>query len=247
MDTDFEKKLYAYGLNTATVDYLKGEGIDRFVFFEIQPLHLQRTPIRLRDQLLICRMIRLAKEKAHRDEFHQTPSLMNDLRKRREETVKGFKEKFVKMVSFQQVRVDSLRTDSAEKAVDQISVDEPQNVKDNESDKEDLTEVPDEVSVTSETSDMALGAPKRTAFTYFIYVLYFLLWATCYAIAIELQFGVVFFLFSALGAVYLNTRTRPKQPGEISAYSVFNKDCHAIDGTLKAEQFEAELRYAAIK
>lgn len=44
-------------------------------------------------------------------------------RKRREETVKGFKEKFVKMVSFQQVRVDSLRTDSAEKAVDQISVD----------------------------------------------------------------------------------------------------------------------------
>ncbi|GAB0087526.1 hypothetical protein DMENIID0001_018430 [Sergentomyia squamirostris] len=64
MDSDFEKKLYAYGLNTATVDYLKGEGIDRFVFFEIEPLHLQRTPIRLRDQLLICRMIRLAKEKS---------------------------------------------------------------------------------------------------------------------------------------------------------------------------------------
>uniref|UniRef100_A0A6B2E9B4 SAYSvFN domain-containing protein n=1 Tax=Phlebotomus kandelakii TaxID=1109342 RepID=A0A6B2E9B4_9DIPT len=167
-------------------------------------------------------------------------------KKRREEVVKGFKEKLVNMVSFQQVRVDSLRNDSAEKANEQVSVDTPEEVA-NESEKEDLADNADAASLTSETSDMALGAPKRTAFTYFIYVLYFLLWATCYAIAIELQFGVVFFLFSALAAVYLNTRTRPKAPGEISAYSVFNKDCHAIDGTLKAEQFEAELRYAALK
>uniref|UniRef100_A0A1B0FV46 Putative conserved plasma membrane protein n=1 Tax=Lutzomyia longipalpis TaxID=7200 RepID=A0A1B0FV46_LUTLO len=159
-------------------------------------------------------------------------------RKRRVEAVKGFTDKLVKMVSFQQVRVDS-----PEKAEDQA----PDAEVKNENEEEDSKDVPDEVSVTSETSDMALGAPKRTAFTYFVYVLYFLLWVTCYAIAIELQFGVVFFLFSALAAVYLNTRTRPKQPGEVSAYSVFNKDCHAIDGTLKAEQFEAELRYAAMK
>ncbi len=34
---------------------------------------------------------------------------------------------------------------------------------------------------------------------------------------------------------------RPRH--EPSAYSVFNKDCESIDGTLTAEQFERELRY----
>ncbi|GJQ78326.1 hypothetical protein Trydic_g22161 [Trypoxylus dichotomus] len=32
-------------------------------------------------------------------------------------------------------------------------------------------------------------------------------------------------------------------PNEISAYSVFNKGCKSIDGTLKAEQFEREIRF----
>ncbi|XP_059611151.1 SAYSvFN domain-containing protein 1 [Phlebotomus argentipes] len=165
-------------------------------------------------------------------------------KKRREEAVKGFKEKLVKMVSFQQIRVDSPSDETTEKAAVHVSVEAPE---DGIGGGSDIESNADASSLTSETSDLALGAPKRTAFTYFVYVIYFLLWATCYAIAIELQFGVVFFLFSALAAVYFNTRTRPKKPGEISAYSVFNKDCHAIDGTLKAEQFEAELRYAAVK
>ncbi|CAK1550427.1 unnamed protein product [Leptosia nina] len=39
--------------------------------------------------------------------------------------------------------------------------------------------------------------------------------------------------------------TKPKKQGEVSAYSVFNKDCKSIDGTLKAEQFEKEIRYGA--
>ncbi|CAH2045007.1 unnamed protein product, partial [Iphiclides podalirius] len=37
--------------------------------------------------------------------------------------------------------------------------------------------------------------------------------------------------------------TRPKKRGEVSAYSVFNENCTSIDGTLKAEQFEREIRY----
>lgn len=45
--------------------------------------------------------------------------------------------------------------------------------------------------------------------------------------------------------MYLNTRTRPKKKNEISAYSVFNKNCESIPGTLKAEQFEREMRYGA--
>lgn len=70
-------------------------------------------------------------------------------------------------------------------------------------------------------------------------------WATVYVIAIKFGFGVVYLLISALIGIYLNTRTTPKKAGEVSAYSVFNKGCHSIDGTLKAEQFEREIRYGA--
>lgn len=72
-------------------------------------------------------------------------------------------------------------------------------------------------------------------------MVYFLFWVTLYAIAIELRFGVVFLMLSALVAIYVNTRTDPKAPGEVSAYSVFNEDFKSIDGTLKAEQFEREI------
>lgn len=86
--------------------------------------------------------------------------------------------------------------------------------------------------------------PARNAYlVYVIYSLYFVFWATCYAISIELGFGIVYLLFSALFGIYFNTRTGPKPKNEISAYSVFNKDQHSIDGTLTAEQFEREIRY----
>lgn len=75
------------------------------------------------------------------------------------------------------------------------------------------------------------------------YVLYFTLWASLYAIFINLQFGIVYLITSALVVMYLNTRTKPKKAGEVSAYSVFNKNCQSIDGTLKAEQFERELLF----
>uniref|UniRef100_A0A182U5W0 SAYSvFN domain-containing protein n=1 Tax=Anopheles melas TaxID=34690 RepID=A0A182U5W0_9DIPT len=83
-------------------------------------------------------------------------------------------------------------------------------------------------------------AKPRSWLTYVTYLVYFLFWATLYAIAIELRFGVVFLMLSALFGIYFNTRTK-KAPGEISAYSVFNENCQAIDGTLKAEQFEREI------
>jgi cbb3-type cytochrome oxidase subunit 3 len=60
-----------------------------------------------------------------------------------------------------------------------------------------------------------------------------------YAIAIELQFGAVFFMLSILFGIYFNTRTQRKRKNEVSAYSVFNENCQAIDGAnLMAEQFE---------
>lgn len=81
---------------------------------------------------------------------------------------------------------------------------------------------------------------------YCLWALYFIFWATCFAIAVELQFGAVFFVISALVGIYLNTRTGPKPKNEMSAYSVFNKNVESIDGTLKAEQFEREIRYGSM-
>lgn len=89
----------------------------------------------------------------------------------------------------------------------------------------------------------AAPAEPRSRLTYFTYILYFCFWTTCWMIAIELKFGIVFLLFSALFGIYFNTRTGPRQKNEISAYSVFNENCEAIDGTLNAEQFEREIRY----
>lgn len=75
--------------------------------------------------------------------------------------------------------------------------------------------------------------------------LYFLLWTTLYIIAIQIEFGAVYFVVSVLIFIYFNTRSGPKKKGEVSAYSVFNPDCHSIDGTLTAEQFEREIVYGA--
>ncbi|CAG9813650.1 unnamed protein product [Phaedon cochleariae] len=101
----------------------------------------------------------------------------------------------------------------------------------------------DTLSLNSDIDDSSIDCCTYTDIIY--YSLCFLLWAIVWAIFIKLQFGTVYFIVSGLVGIYLNTRTRPKERGEVSAYSVFNKDCKSIDGTLKAEQFEREIRYGA--
>lgn len=116
-----------------------------------------------------------------------------------------------------------------------------------ESECSDIDE--NDVIFTSEEEDAepaAEGKPndaEASKLKYFIYIMWFCFWATCWMIAIELKFGMVFLLFSALFGIYFNTRTGPKLKNEISAYSVFNKDCKSIKGSLNAEQFEREIRY----
>lgn len=61
-----------------------------------------------------------------------------------------------------------------------------------------------------------------------------------------MEFGAVYFGISGLYIIWANTRVGPKKRGEVSAYSVFNPGCEAIDGTLKPEQFEREIRYGAL-
>lgn len=96
-------------------------------------------------------------------------------------------------------------------------------------------------AVATKVSDVESNLPENRLLKYTLWVVYFAFWVTLYIIAIELQFGIVFLMLSALFGIYLNTRTGPKKRNEISAYSVFNKNCESIDGTLKAEQFEREI------
>lgn len=106
-------------------------------------------------------------------------------------------------------------------------------------DREDIESIQ-----SDESLDLHLPV-ENPVVTQVTYLLYFLLWATLYMIAIQFEFGAVYFILSSLVLIWKNTRSGPKKKGEVSAYSVFNPNCEAIDGTLKAEQFEREIRYGA--
>ena len=71
------------------------------------------------------------------------------------------------------------------------------------------------------------------------------LWLLVWGFFIEVEFGVVYLFVSGLVFMIatLQGNRKKRVAGELSAYSVFNKNCEAIEGTLSAEQFERELRY----
>ncbi|KAJ8673491.1 hypothetical protein QAD02_004753 [Eretmocerus hayati] len=107
-------------------------------------------------------------------------------------------------------------------------------------DKDDL-----ESMISEESIDFSPPPPSILC-SWTMCCLYLVLWVTMYIIAIQIEFGAVFFIISALIFIIVNTRSGPKKKGEVSAYSVFNPDCQSIDGTLKAEQFEREIRYGGL-
>ncbi|XP_078409429.1 SAYSvFN domain-containing protein 1 [Cetorhinus maximus] len=83
----------------------------------------------------------------------------------------------------------------------------------------------------------------RTIFTT-VTILKFLLWLVLLGLFIELEFGLAYFILSMFYWIYVGTRDpSKKKQGEVSAYSVFNPGCEAIEGSLTAEQFERELQY----
>ena len=67
-----------------------------------------------------------------------------------------------------------------------------------------------------------------------------LLWAACFYLCVLLELGLAFVITSGFAVIWLNLGRRKR--GQPSAYSVFNPNCEAIDGTLTAEQFEREIR-----
>lgn len=56
-------------------------------------------------------------------------------------------------------------------------------------------------------------------------------WMVGLSIFFLLQFGLVYVTISGIVLIFLNTRTKLKLPGELSAYSVFNPQQQRIQGT----------------
>ncbi|KAJ0173522.1 hypothetical protein K1T71_010671 [Dendrolimus kikuchii] len=75
------------------------------------------------------------------------------------------------------------------------------------------------------------------------WIFFAIIWLAFFLYFLKIQFGAVYFVITVLIGIYLNTRTRPKQEGEVSAYNVFNENCKSIDGTINVEQFEREIRF----
>ncbi|XP_061668419.1 SAYSvFN domain-containing protein 1 [Syngnathoides biaculeatus] len=74
-----------------------------------------------------------------------------------------------------------------------------------------------------------------------------LLWVVLLGFFVELEFGFAFFVFSLFYWLYEGLRDPiEREPGEMSAYSVFNPDCQPLLGTLTAEQMEAEMGYRGL-
>lgn len=82
-----------------------------------------------------------------------------------------------------------------------------------------------------------------TKIDYAILAVKILMWIIGQVVFVKIGFGAVYFATSAFALIWLNLGTNRRKPGEMSAYSVFNPGCKSIDGTLTAEQFEAEIRH----
>lgn len=86
------------------------------------------------------------------------------------------------------------------------------------------------------------SSPSTTCTT----VLKVMLWILLWGFFIEVGFGAIFFITSVLYFIIVSLRGSRRKPWEPSAYSVFNRNFEAIEGTLSAEQFERELRYGPL-
>ena len=69
------------------------------------------------------------------------------------------------------------------------------------------------------------------------------LWLALLGAFVYFGFGTLFLLLSLFYFMWASLRGSRRRPWEPSAYSVFNEGCEAIDGTLKAEQFDREIRF----
>jgi hypothetical protein len=64
-------------------------------------------------------------------------------------------------------------------------------------------------------------------------------WVAVWRLFVRWEFGSPFCMVSAIALIFLNLGERKQ--GELSAYSVFNRDQYRLPGTFTAEQYEREL------
>lgn len=75
---------------------------------------------------------------------------------------------------------------------------------------------------------------------YAILAVKLVIWLIGQIIFVKLDFGAVYFATSAFAFIWLSLGKERRQPGQKSAYSVFNPNCQNIQGSFTAEQFESE-------
>lgn len=81
---------------------------------------------------------------------------------------------------------------------------------------------------------------------YYIIIGFFFWAAVQYWMFAVAGFGAVFFGFSALIAIFLNTTKSNKKRNGLSAYSVFNPKCTPIQGSADPKQLEREMIFGGL-
>lgn len=100
------------------------------------------------------------------------------------------------------------------------------------------------VAVTSSIENEEETVTNETQpFNWLTFTLKLLLWVLLFGLFIEIGFGQVYFIASGLFFMVYFLKGSRRRRGELSAYSVFNKNQERLDGTFSAEQIERELRY----
>ena len=105
------------------------------------------------------------------------------------------------------------------------------------------TEITSEQSkdFNSVTNDLPVHVSNNAGWA--LFALKILLWCTLQALFNEIEFGVAFFVASCLFFIVWSLKGSRRNPSQLSAYSVFNKDFEQLQGTLTAEQFDREIRH----
>lgn len=171
------------------------------------------------------------------------------LRKKKEETHKSVKKRFWELIWSAMSVMRSSSTASESESSSSADEQQPKEHSDAKELRKRLTVTRESSSGTSVDHSDADSAGNSSQLSFSSYTkldwialgLKCALWLILVKIFILLEFGAVFFIFSAFAFIWYNMRSEPKKKGEISAYSVFNPNCETIDGTLSAEQFEREI------
>lgn len=91
----------------------------------------------------------------------------------------------------------------------------------------------------------APSTPERPEWLKLLRPRFFLIlavWLLLFAVFIALEWAAVYFFSSLIALMLWNTSTKPRRPGQKSAYSVFNPNFERLDGELDVSTIEKEIR-----